>query len=152
MYHRVLYFVDRDLDLALAERAQGFLLHTPAELSPICAQLEDRMRVRGYPLKDIFAVSLALREAVINAYQHGHRCDPAKSIYLRYAVTDDEVLLEVEDQGPGFAPEGLPTPFFGEKRDRTGGRGLLLMSAFTTWMSFNRPGNRVTLVKQRSRD
>jgi serine/threonine-protein kinase RsbW len=147
---RVVNILDRDLDLALNERAQGFLLHTPAELSPICAQLEDRMRVIGYPLKDLFAVSLALREAVANAYRHGHRCDPRKNIYLRYAVTNDEVLLEVEDQGPGFVLEQLPDRFVRETRDRIWGRGLLMMWAFTTWMSFNRLGNRVTLAKQRS--
>jgi serine/threonine-protein kinase RsbW len=151
-YQRVQHFPDRDLDRALAEQAQGFLLHTPAELSPICAQLEDEMRVLGYPLKDLFSVSLALREAVVNAYHHGHRCDTSKSICLRCAVTKDEVLLEVEDQGPGFVPEQLPVPFVGENRDWRGGRGLLLMWAYMTWMSFNRPGNRVTLVKQRSRE
>jgi serine/threonine-protein kinase RsbW len=151
-YHRVVYLLDRDLELALNERAQGFLLHTPAQLSPIYAQLEERMRGLGYPLKDLVTVGQALHEAVLNAFQHGHRCNPTKTICLRYAVTKDEVILEVEDQGSGFDIDKLPAPDVEDTRDRKRGRGLLLMCAYTTWMSFNGLGNRVTLVKQRSRE
>ena len=149
-HHRVEPFFERALDLALAERARGFLLHTPADLGPIFDQVQDRMRVLGYPPKDLFAVRLALHEAVTNAFQHGNRSDASKSIYFRYVVNSDEVLFEVEDQGPGFVPDQVPDPFTGEIRDRPHGRGLFLMWAYMTWVSFNRMGNRVTLVKQRS--
>jgi serine/threonine-protein kinase RsbW len=151
-YRRTERILDHDVDLALAERAQGFILHTPANLSPIWKRLEERMRIMGYHLKDVFAVNMALREAVLNAFQHGHRCDPRKIICLRYVVNSDEVILEVQDEGSGFLHEELPAQAGEEIRDRPWGRGLLLMWAYTNWMNFNRLGNRVTLVKQRSRD
>jgi serine/threonine-protein kinase RsbW len=149
-HHRQHHFRERALDLALEQDAQRIQVHSPAELNPFFEKLEDWMRVLGYPRKDIFAVTLALHEAATNAFRHGNRGDPNKSIHLCYLVTAAEVLLEVEDQGPGFVPDQVPDPLSGEIRDRPVGRGLFLMQAYMTWVSFNREGNRVTLSRQRS--
>ena len=56
----------------------------------------------------------------------------------------------MQDEGRGFDPEQVPDPLAREILDRPGGRGLFLMWAYMTWVGFNRTGNRVTLVKQRS--
>jgi serine/threonine-protein kinase RsbW len=138
------------VDLILDERAQRARLNSPADLRPLGEMLETRMRLFGFPGKDLFAVRLALEEAVTNAFRHGHRGDPDRSIHVRYLVTVAEVLLEVEDQGPGFDPGQVPDPLAEENLDRPSGRGLFLMRAYMTWMSFNPKGNRVTLVRQRS--
>jgi serine/threonine-protein kinase RsbW len=149
-YDRHHHFRGRTVDLALEERAQYLRVHTPAELRPFVDQLEARMRVHGYSCNDLFAVKLALQEAAVNAFRHGNRSDPSKSIYVRYLVTAVEVLLEVEDQGPGFDPDLVPSPLSQENVDRPGGRGLFLMRAYMTWVSFSREGNRVTLARRRS--
>jgi len=59
------------------------------------------------------------------------------------------VLAEVEDEGPGFDPGGVADPTAAENRERTDGRGLLLMRHYMTWVRFSARGNRVTLYKQR---
>jgi serine/threonine-protein kinase RsbW len=138
------------VDLALEERAAFCRLHRPAELWPFRDAIEGRMRILGYPGKDIFAVLLALEEAVANAFRHGNGGDPARTILCRFLVTATEVLLEVEDQGSGFDPDQVPHPLQEGRLDRPGGRGLFLMRAYMTWVSYNRAGNRVTLGKQRS--
>jgi serine/threonine-protein kinase RsbW len=138
------------VDLALEEQAHCLQVHTPAELRPFLDQLENRMRVHGYSCNDLFAVKLAVQEAAINAFRHGNRSDPARSITLRSLVTAAEVLLEVEDQGRGFDPDAVPNPLVQENLDRPGGRGLFLMRVYMTWVSFNRAGNRVTLARRRS--
>jgi serine/threonine-protein kinase RsbW len=112
--------------------------------------LEAWMRILGYANKDIFAVRLAFNEAVINAFRHGNRSDPGKRIHVRYLVTAAEILLQVEDQGPGFDPNQVPDPLSEPFLDRPCGRGLFLMRSYMTWVSFNREGNRVTLCRQRS--
>jgi serine/threonine-protein kinase RsbW len=149
-YDKDRHFGGRAVDLALEERAQGLQIHTPAELRPFLDRLEERMRVLGYPCKDLFAVKLAVQEAAVNAFRHGNLGDPSKSINVRYLVTAAEVLVEVEDQGPGFDPRQVPDPLADDHLERQGGRGLFLMRAYMSWVSFNREGNRVTLARQRS--
>src|SRR5271165_1224086 len=64
----------------------------------------------GYGAADIFAVRLALEEAVVNAVKHGHGNDPCKQVRICWAVTTSSVKLVVEDEGPGFDPSGVPDP------------------------------------------
>jgi serine/threonine-protein kinase RsbW len=87
---------------------------------------------------------------VTNVFLHGNRRDQSKTMHLRYLVTATDVLLEVEDKDPGFDPDRVPDPISSQHLDRSGGRGLLLMHTYMTRMSFNPPGNRMTLCRQRS--
>lgn len=68
------------------------------------------MKEAGFPQKDIFAMRLALEEAILNALTHGHRNDRTKWVRIRYAIQPDSALAEVEDQGPGFDPRQVPDP------------------------------------------
>jgi serine/threonine-protein kinase RsbW len=139
------------LELGLEQHVRRVVLHGPGELRPVIDKLEDWMRVLGYPRKDLFAVMLALREAVANAFRHGSRGDPAKSVRLSYLVTLERVLLEVEDQGRGFDPGSVPNPFTAGNGGRPDAkRGLYLMRVYMSWVSFTPPGNRVLLGRQRS--
>jgi serine/threonine-protein kinase RsbW len=149
-HQRKYHFRERTVDLALQENAERSQVHSPAELHPLQKKIEERMRVLGYPDRDLYAVQMALQEAVSNAFRHGHHGDRSKSIQVRYAVNAAEVMFEVADEGAGFDPDQVPNPFTGENLGRPGGRGLFLMGAYMSWVSFNREGNRVTLVKQRS--
>jgi serine/threonine-protein kinase RsbW len=121
-----------------------------AEVRPAVNALAGVMAATSYPQKDIFAVRLALEEALVNAIRHGHRGDPTKEVRLRYAVCAEEVLAEVKDQGPGFDPAAVPDPCATENLERTAGRGLLLMRHYLTEVRFNARGNAVTLRKRRS--
>jgi serine/threonine-protein kinase RsbW len=61
------------------------------------------------------------------------------------------VLAEVEDEGPGFNPAVVPDPTLPENLEQTGGRGLLLMRHYMSWVHYSERGNHVTLGKCRSR-
>jgi len=110
------------------------------------------MKRQGYPSEDGFAVRLALEEALVNAIKHGHRNDSTKVVRAGFRVTADEVWAEVQDEGPGFDPTRVADPRASENWDRPGGRGLLLMRYYMTWVRYDERGNRVTLCKRRSRD
>ena len=140
----------RAVDLGREPLAREIQIHSPAEPHPFSEALALWMRVLGYSPKDRFAVWLALEEAVVNVFLHGNHGDSGKRIFVRYLVTPDEVLLEVEDQGHGFDPDRVPDPLTEPYLDRPGGRGLFLLRTYMTWVSFNREGNRVTLARQRS--
>ena len=139
-----------EYELGLDPNARAFPAHSLSELRPVFEKLENWMRVLGYARKDIFAVTLALHEAAANGIRHGHRGDPRKRLYVRYLVTPDVVVLEVEDEGPGFDVSQAPDPLLDEYIDRPCGRGLFLMRAYMSWVSYNPAGNRVTLGRRRS--
>jgi serine/threonine-protein kinase RsbW len=152
-----MYCHDRDLRnddlravLGLHPDVRRVSVSAQAELRPIFQELEDWMRVFGYSRQDIFAVVLALTEVAANAIRHGNENDPQKCAQITYIVTATEVLLQVEDQGAGFDPNRLANPLTEEHLRRPTGRGLFLARVYSSWMSFNNRGNRVTVCRRRS--
>jgi serine/threonine-protein kinase RsbW len=137
-------------DLSLEAKAQRIQVRTFAEIRLVLDKLEDRMRLLGYTSRDIFAVRLASTEALVNAIRHGNRRDPSKDVRVNYLVSPTEVLVEVQDEGPGFDLQAVPDPLTEKSLDRPGGRGLFLMRVYTSWLCFNERGNRVTFCKVRT--
>jgi serine/threonine-protein kinase RsbW len=107
------------------------------------------MAERKYSPRKIFAVRLALEEAIVNAIRHGHHDDPSRKVRVRFQVRPARVLLEVRDRGNGFDPEQVPDPCAPENLERSSGRGLLLMRAYMSWIRFNSRGNCLTMCLSR---
>jgi serine/threonine-protein kinase RsbW len=126
-------------------------LSTTAEVPSVIGAVTGAMAKKHYPDKDVFAVRLGLEEALINAVKHGNGGDPSKQVEVRYHVTSERVLVEVQDEGEGFDADGLPDPLAPDNLLRPHGRGLLFMRSFLSWVQFNRTGNGVILCKYRSR-
>jgi serine/threonine-protein kinase RsbW len=103
-----------------------------------------------YSKHDQFAVELALEEAITNALRHGNRSDPNKRVTVLVHIDEDQVVAEVEDEGLGFDPSSVSDPRLPSNLDRPGGRGLLLMYRYMSWVRFNQRGNPVTLCRYRS--
>jgi serine/threonine-protein kinase RsbW len=122
------------------------------QLGPVVDALAGAMVATGYSKRDIYCMRLAMEEALINAVKHGHKGDVTKEVRVRYAVGPDAVHAEVEDQGPGFDPDQVPDPRDPENRELPGGRGLLLMRHYLTEVRFRGRGNRVCLLKKRTRN
>jgi anti-sigma regulatory factor (Ser/Thr protein kinase) len=135
---------------ALELSVRSVQANSPGALLPAFEMLENWMRVFGYPRRDLVAVILATREAVLNAFRHGHRCDRDKTLRLRYLVTPDEALIEVEDEGFGFDTAAVPNALTAWEEQQPRGRGLFLMRSYATWLCFNATGNRVTLCRRRT--
>jgi len=117
----------------------------PSLLDDVVAAMDEQV----FPKKDVFAVRLAMEEALVNAVKHGNRGDPAKEARMRYFVNTEFVLLEVEDEGQGFDPAGVPDPLAPENLERPSGRGLFLIRKYMTWMEHNERGNCITMCKHR---
>jgi serine/threonine-protein kinase RsbW len=125
-------------------------VHARAEIIPIVDGVAEAMTEEGYPDKDVFAVRLALEEALINAIKHGNQDDPSREVGIRYRVGSERVLAEIEDEGKGFDPDRVPDPLAPENLEKTSGRGLLLIRAYMTSVKYNHRGNRVVLAKDRT--
>ena len=100
----------------------------------------------GYDEGAMFAIRLAIEEAVVNAFRHGNRSDPSKVVFFRAAIGPDEARFEIEDQGPGFDPAEITDPTVDENLEITSGRGVMLIKAYMTEVEYLPPGNRMRMV------
>lgn len=124
-----------------------------AQATRVLQEIVEAVREHGsYRREAVFAVRLALDEALVNAVRHGNRNNPDKTIQVDFTIDDERLVIEVEDQGPGFAPSDLPDPTAPENLSRPNGRGVMLMRAYMTEVAFNERGNRVILTKRQDCD
>jgi serine/threonine-protein kinase RsbW len=140
-------------DRLAVDRREGWrreTLHAIEGVVPVVERVVAAMMDASYPDRDVFAIRLALEEAIVNGLRHGNQSDPAKSVRIHYKVRPDCVLVRVEDQGPGFDPYQVPDPTCEENLERCCGRGVFLMRAYMTWVRYNNRGNCVTLCKRSS--
>ncbi len=103
----------------------------------------------GFRKDAVFAIHLALDEALSNAVRHGNRGDPTKKVTVDYTITDQAFEVTVSDEGGGFRPDSVPDPTEDANLERPSGRGLMLIKAYMTHVEFNKAGNHVRLVKRR---
>lgn len=103
----------------------------------------------GYDETDVFAIKLALEEALTNAIKHGNNLNPNKQVQFEYEVNTEQVTLKVCDEGPGFCPDEVPDCTADENIERPSGRGVMLMNAYMTEVSYNDKGNCVTMIRRR---
>lgn len=130
-------------------------------------------RLEGTPFLN--GVYLALVEALTNAIEHGNleitqqekvdattegrfddlkrsrMADPAlgnRKVFLRFEVSDVAVCFVVRDEGKGFNYHELPDPTRPENIFNASGRGILLIRCYMDEVSWNGPGNEITLLKR----
>ena len=58
---------------------------------------------RGFNSQTVFAIKLALEEAMMNAIKHGNRRDEKKKVHVEAKVNSRQAEIVVEDEGPGFS-------------------------------------------------
>jgi CheY-like chemotaxis protein/anti-sigma regulatory factor (Ser/Thr protein kinase) len=122
----------------------------------------------------LFQVTAALNEALHNAIEHGNleidsslreksnaeysglfrqrmETPPYRERRVRVAerLLPAEVTYVISDEGPGFDTSCVPSPTDAENLLKCSGRGLMLMRTFMDEVTFNRAGNKVTMLKRR---
>jgi serine/threonine-protein kinase RsbW len=123
-----------------------------SDLSAIPAtvhQIIEEIRAHGYSDDALFAVRLALDEGISNAVRHGNKNVLDRLVHIDYHVDECAAVISIEDQGEGFHPDHLPDPTADENLEKPCGRGVMLIQAYMTEVSYNARGNRVTMVKRR---
>lgn len=112
--------------------------------------IEAALQSAGYGDRDIFAIKLALEEAIVNAIKHGNQMDPGKQVSVWYAVAVDRFEVRITDEGPGFNPSDVPDPTQPENLERPCGRGVFLIRNLMTSVEYHGAGNVVVMSKLRN--
>jgi serine/threonine-protein kinase RsbW len=85
-------------------------------------------RLTGLDEDQMYEVSVAVRESVVNAIKHGNQNDQSKRVIVEFSVEPrDYMTVRVQDQGIGFDPEEIPDPLAPENIMKGSGRGILFM-------------------------
>ena len=140
-------------------------------------QILDAAEQHGFKEQCLFAIKIAVEEALVNAIHHGnleissqlkesdeplyYSLIEQRRVQKPYRTRRVQVIAKespaeasyvVRDEGPGFDPQTLPDPTDPANLDRCYGRGLLLIRTFMDEVYHNETGNQITLIKRRDRE
>lgn len=110
---------------------------------------EQMAKKAGIDEDELFKITMAVREAAVNAVLHGNSYDPEKRITASFENTGDSLVIRIADQGKGLDPATLPDPLAPENLLRGSGRGIFLIRSFMDEVHFKQlhPGTELTLIK-----
>jgi len=124
----------------------------PSELDAggkVKQEIQRQLALHDWEEQDVFAVQLALEEALVNAIKHGNQLDADKCVRLACRLSQRRIRIEVTDEGPGFDPSEVPDPTAEENLEIPCGRGVMLIRSFMTSVTYNDKGNHVVMEKTR---
>jgi serine/threonine-protein kinase RsbW len=103
----------------------------------------------GFDEEDVNRISMAVREAAVNAVLHGNAYDPAKKVTFGFENTGGALVITVIDEGKGLNPDSIPDPLAPENLLKQSGRGIFLIRAFMDEVRIRslEPGTEVTMIK-----
>lgn len=151
------------------------LENDPALIPALVSHLKENVfRMSGSDDTGLIRVTIALREALLNAMEHGNlelnsalrendnnryhemanerrRQKPYsdRRVIISARESPDESVYVIRDEGPGFDPSKLPDPTDPANLEKPSGRGTLLIRTFMSDVKYNDRGNEVTLIHRR---
>jgi serine/threonine-protein kinase RsbW len=102
----------------------------------------------GFDADNIFAIRIALEEALVNAIKHGNKMDSSKAVRVEAEVTPGLVKIMIEDEGIGFDRKKVPDPTARENLARPSGRGILLIESYMSEVQWEAGGKRVRMSRR----
>ncbi len=84
----------------------------------------------GFDDEEIMKISMAVREAAVNAVLHGNAYDPSKKVTLAFERTTRDLVIVIRDQGKGLDVSRIPDPLAPDNLLKTSGRGIFLIRSF----------------------
>jgi serine/threonine-protein kinase RsbW len=125
------------------------LASTMESVSEVEAAADRLAEEAGVDEDERFRITMAVREAAVNAVLHGNDYDPAKQITASFENNGKSLIFTIADQGKGVDWQTLPDPLAPENLLRGTGRGIFLIRSFMDEVHFRQlqPGTELTLIK-----
>ena len=131
--HRVTYTLDSTLETVDSAETTATRIATEA----------------GFGDDEVMQISMAVREAAVNAVLHGNAYDPGKKVKLEFERIGRDLVITIRDQGKGLDPAKIPDPLAPENLMKTSGRGIFLIRSFMDEVQIHpsQTGTEIKLVK-----
>lgn len=103
----------------------------------------------GFSDEDVMKISMAVREAAVNAVLHGNAYDPGKQVKLDFERTTTDLVITIRDQGRGLDLSKIPDPLAPENLMKTSGRGIFIIRSFMDVVEIHpsQTGTEIKLIK-----
>ncbi len=144
-------FLENDIkNTRKGEANSSFTIQIDSHISQIDNAVQRILKLlqsSGIDKSAVFDIRLCLEEALINAIKHGNKNKKDLPVNITYSISDDKFKISIEDSGNGFDYKHLPNPTAKENLLKTRGRGIYLIKYLMDEVSFNKNGNKITMVK-----
>jgi serine/threonine-protein kinase RsbW len=135
---------------AMTELRVSYTLDSTLETVDNAEQTASRIATEaGFDDDEIMQISMAVREAAVNAVLHGNAYDPEKKVAIEFERTGQDLIITIRDQGHGLDLAKIPDPLAPENLLKTSGRGIFLMRSFMDEVQIHpsATGTEIKLVK-----
>lgn len=104
----------------------------------------------GFGEEEVMQISMAVREAAVNAVLHGNAYAPDKKVTLAFERNAEGLVITIRDQGKGIDLGSIPNPLAPENLLKTSGRGIFLMRSFMDVVEIrpSQTGTEIKLIKR----
>ena len=136
--------------MAMGEQQVSYTLDSTLETVDSAEQKATQFAEQlGFSEEEVLQISMAVREAAVNAVLHGNAYDPAKKVTLELERTSSGMMITIRDQGKGLDPALVPDPLAPENLLKTSGRGIFLMRSFMDEVEIHpsQTGTELKLIK-----
>jgi serine/threonine-protein kinase RsbW len=87
----------------MTKQRVSYTLDSSLETVDSAEQTASKMAAEaGFDDDEVMRISMAVREAAINAVLHGNAYDPGKKVTLDFETTDGDLVITIRDQGNGL--------------------------------------------------
>jgi serine/threonine-protein kinase RsbW len=134
----------------MTENRVSYTMDSTLETVDSAEQTANRIAVEaGFDEEEVMRISMAVREAAVNAVLHGNAYDPGKKVKVDFVRTSSDLVITIRDQGKGLDPEKIPDPLAPENLMKTSGRGIFLIRSFMDEVEINpsQTGTEIKLIK-----
>jgi serine/threonine-protein kinase RsbW len=135
---------------AMTELRVSYTLDSTLETVDNAEQTASRIAAEtGFDEDEVMQISMAVREAAVNAVLHGNAYDPGKKVKLDFERTASDLVITIRDQGKGLDLAKIPDPLAPENLLKTSGRGIFLIRSFMDEVQIrpSQTGTEIKLVK-----
>jgi serine/threonine-protein kinase RsbW len=137
-------------NFAMTEQRVSYTLDSTLETVDSAEQAATRIAgEHGFAEDEVMQISIAVREAAVNAVLHGNAYDPGKKVSIEFERTGRDLVITIRDQGRGLDLAKIPDPLAPENLLKTSGRGIFLIRSFMDEVQIHpsQSGTEIKLVK-----
>lgn len=122
-----------------------------SEIESICRNVEEFGETHQIPPDVIFNLNLSLEEIFVNIVSYGYEDKNEHFVKISMSLVDDELIVEVEDDGRQFNPLEMPEPDLEQTLEEraVGGLGIHLVRNLMDELDYKRTDGRNILIMKK---